>query len=243
MQLLMTLPLILTLKPRIPISASTHSRRLDLTFLRLPSFWMLEAGNILQSLGYFLPSAYLSSYSTRLGLSQTTGTLMVSLLNGTSVPGSLIIGILADHVKVTNVIFISSIGSAISILLFWGLSTSHTATEAAALLSCFAIFYGFFAGGFSSTWSAILLDLKAASPSMETGLVYGLLAGGRGLGNVISGPLSSALIASRIGSGHGMKTFGYETEYGYLILFTGVTAILGSWAWMWKAMRGLFSHL
>lgn len=238
----MTLPLIAFLKPRVPITSATRARRLDFTFLSLRSFWMLETGNIMQSLGYFLPSAYLSSYARRLGLATTTGTLMVSLLNATAIVGSTLIGILADRMAATNVILLSSLGSAVSILLFWGLSTSASDAAATSLLACFAIFYGFFAGGFSSTWSAVLQDLKAASPTMETGLVYGLLAGGRGLGNVISGPLSSALMGKALwGSGattgRSRIAFGYETEYGSLIFFTGVTAIFGSWAWMGRVLK------
>lgn len=141
---------------------------------------------------------------------------------------------------------LSSVGSALSVLLFWGLCTSPSSSAAypqagLALLALFSITYGFFAGGFSSTWSGILTQMKRESPSLETGLVFGLLAGGRGIGNVISGPLSSALIKTGSivgGSGHG-GAFGYTSEYGALISFTGVTAILGGWSWMWDCLLEL----
>lgn len=198
---------------------------------------MLQLGNIIQGFGYFLPTTYLPSYSTSVaGLSNTTGTLLLALFNATSVVGGIVIGSLCDRFAVTNVMLLSSVGSALSVFLFWGLSTSTSSSyprAAIGLLTLFSITYGFFAGGFSSTWSGVLTQIKRERPSLETGLVFGLLAGGRGIGNVISGPLSTALIEK--GSVGGSDT-GYGTEYGALILFTGITAFLGAWSWMWHCL-------
>ena len=134
---------------------------------------------------------------------------------------------------------LSSVGSALSVFLFWGLSSSPPSSTypqaAIALMALFSITYGFFAGGYSSTWSGVLVQVKRDSPSLETGLVFALLAGGRGIGNVISGPLSTALIdKGAIGGGEGM---GYTTKYGTLIMFTGITALFGAWSWMWRYLR------
>ncbi|KAJ5273214.1 hypothetical protein N7478_008339 [Penicillium angulare] len=224
------------MKPRIPVSPSASARRLDLSFLKMTTFWMLQAGNIIQSFGYFLPSTYLPSYSTgTVGLPDFMGTLLVSLFNATSVFGGIAVGILCDRFNVSNVLLLSSVGSALSVLLFWGMSSSGQGSSQAgmALLTVFSMSYGFFAGGFSSTWSGVITQIKRdSSPSLETGLVFGLLAGGRGIGNVISGPLSTVLI-NQGSLGHDGTT-GYDTQYGTLILFTGITALLGAWSWMWK---------
>ncbi|KAJ5245714.1 hypothetical protein N7489_005810 [Penicillium chrysogenum] len=134
---------------------------------------------------------------------------------------------------------LSSVGSALSVLLFWGMASSgsDSSQTAIALLTIFSITYGFFAGGFSSTWSGVITQIKRdSSPSLDTGLVFGLLAGGRGIGNVISGPLSTVLLQSgslRGSSGLSGNT-GYETQYGTLILFTGITAFFGAWSWIWR---------
>ncbi|PLB47969.1 MFS general substrate transporter [Aspergillus steynii IBT 23096] len=244
--LLTTLASLPFVKPRILPASSTAARPLDLAFLKLVTFWMLQLGNIIQGFGYFLPTTYLPTYSTTTaGLSDTTGTLLIALFNATSVAGGIVLGTLCDRFAVTNIMLLSSVGSALSVLLFWGLCISPSSPSSypqtgLALLTLFSITYGFFAGGFSSTWSGILTQMKRESPSLETGLVFGLLAGGRGIGNVISGPLSSALIKKGsvvAGSGHG-GAVGYTSEYGALILFTGVTAILGGWSWMWHCLRG-----
>ncbi|KAJ5547966.1 hypothetical protein N7513_005200 [Penicillium frequentans] len=236
--LLMTLLSLPYMKPRIPVSASASARPLDLSFLRLGTFWMLQAGNIMQSFGYFLPSTYLPTYSTgTVGLPEFMGTLLVSLFNATSIFGGIALGILCDRCNVTNVLLFSSVGSALSVLLFWGMASSADPGSHAgvALLTVFAISYGFFAGGFSSTWSGIITEVRdESSSSLETGLVFGLLAGGRGIGNVISGPLSTVLIGQGALGRDGAT--GYETQYGTLILFTGITAFLGAWGWMWRYM-------
>lgn len=202
---------------------------------------MLQAGNIFQSFGYFLPSTYLPSYSTStVGLPATMGTMLVSLFNATSVFGGITLGVLCDRFAVTNILLLSSLGSALSVFLFWGMAASPDegpSRTALALLTVFSIFYGFFAGGFSSTWSGIITKIQSdSSSSMETGLVFGLLAGGRGIGNVISGPLSSVLIRQgSIGDSNVLDPgTGFETEYGALILFTGITALLGAWGWIWR---------
>ncbi|KAF5509990.1 Fujikurins efflux protein [Colletotrichum siamense] len=172
---LLSAPLIYFLKPRIPLSQSTAVRRISLDFIFLPSFWMLQIGNILQSLGYFLPYTYLTTYAVQqLHVSTTIATALLVLINVTSIPGGIVMGSLGDHLRVTTVILISTIGSALAVFLFWGFS-SHT-----ALLAVFSITYGFFAGGFSSTWSGVLSELKAQSPALDTGFIFGLLAGGRG---------------------------------------------------------------
>ncbi|KAF4900325.1 Fujikurins efflux protein [Colletotrichum fructicola] len=164
---LLSAPLIYFLKPRVPLSQSTAVRRISLNFIYLPSFWMLQIGNILQSLGYFLPYTYLTTYAVQqLHVSTTVATALLVLINVTSIPGGIVMGSLGDHLRVTTVILISTIGSALAVFLFWGFS-SHT-----ALLAVFSITYGFFAGGFSSTWSGVLSELKAQSPALDTGFIF-----------------------------------------------------------------------
>ncbi|KAF2739745.1 MFS general substrate transporter [Polyplosphaeria fusca] len=229
---LLSAPLLYFLRPRIPISQSAAVRRLNMNFVRLPAFWMLQIGNILQSLGYFLPSTYLSSYAVQqVGTSTTVGTVVLAIVNVTSVPGGIVLGSLNDHFPVTLAILISSLGSALAVFFFWGFASHVT------LLTIFSITYGFFAGGFSSTWSGVLTDLKQQSPALDTGFIFGLLAGGRGIGNVISGPLSVAMMTKDGWLGGG-KHWGYGGEYGAIIMFTGATSLLGGWGWFGRYCAG-----
>lgn len=75
-----------------------------------------------------------------------------------------------------------------SVFLFWGLTSSLP------LLYIFCVTYGFFAGSFSSTWTGIIREVKLHSRNADVGMTFAFLAFGRGLGNVISGPLSEVLV-------------------------------------------------
>lgn len=229
---LLTAPLLFFLKPRIPVSQTSTSRPLAWGFLRFPMFWIFQFGNVVQSLGYLLPSTYLSSYAHALGLPSLTGAVLLAVFAIASIPGALVIGYLGDRLKPTTVICISSLGSTLAVFLFWGLSNSL------ALLMLFSITYGFFAGGFSSTYSGVLHEMRKQDRNVDTGLVMGLLLGGRGVGFVVGGPVSDGLLK---GAWSGVGNWGYNTEYGPIIVATGVTAVFGGWGWIWKMTRSLLA--
>ena len=228
-KLLLTAPLLFFLKPRIPLSPTTTPQKISFTFLTLPSFYILQASNLIQSLGYFLPQTYLSSYASTIGLNTNLGTLMIALVNGASIPGALTMGMLNDRLDLSHVILLSSIGSTLAVFIFWGLA-GH-----GALLIMFAILYGFFAGGWSSTWSGMMKQMKRERSAIDTGLAFGLLSGVRGIGNVASGPLSAGLIEKATSMAEKNVRFGYETKYEWVIVFTGLTCLMSGWGWGWKA--------
>lgn len=85
-------------------------------------------------------------------------------------------------------------------------------------------------GGFTSTYTGSIQEVKRADDRAEAGLEFGLLAAGRGIGSVVSGPLSEALLSERPWVGDAV--FGYGTGYGGLITFTGVSTMLGFMSWV-----------
>ncbi|KAF5666521.1 monocarboxylate transporter [Fusarium heterosporum] len=219
----MTLPTLFFLKPRVEIGRDARPRPISFAFFGYTSFWMLQFGIVVQSLGYLMPSTYLASYASAIGLSSVTGPILLALFSLASVPGSLIHGMLGDKVSAAKVILVSSLGSALPVFLLWGLNR-HIST-----MVVFVILYGFFAGGFSATWSAALQEVKGDNELIDSSLVFGMLLGGRGLGFVVAGPLSGALISAGNSLAAG-ESLGYATQYGPMILCTGVTAVLGAWA-------------
>lgn len=218
-------PLLYYVKPRIPVSrTASRPRRLDFGFLKSSTFWILQLGNVLEGLGFFIPNIYLPTYARALGLSSVAGTVTVSLFNATSVFGTVIAGSLTDRLHVTSVILISTIGATLSVFLLWGLAASLP------LLCIFSLIYGLFAGGFSSTWTGIIKEVKKTDERADAGLILGLLAAGRGVGSVVSGPLSEALVSAKPWAGD--AKLGYGSGYGGLIVFTGVSAMLGGMSWV-----------
>lgn len=218
---ILSIPLLFVVRPRIPMSQSHQSRRLALGFLKNRAFLFAQLGNILEGLGYFMPTIYLPSYGRALGVRSEVITATVALLNGAAVFGCIFVGILIDRYHVTTVTLISTIGATFSVFVLWGVSSS------VAPLCIFSIAYGFFAGGYSSTYAGILRDVRSDENgrSGDPGLVIGFLAAGRGIGSVICGPLSEVLV-----KGHpweGKAGLGYGTGYGPLMVFAGVSALLG----------------
>lgn len=80
----------------------------------------------------------------------------------------------------------------------------------------------------------MIYEMKVDNDQIDSGLIMGLLLGGRGLGYVVGGPVSSGLLMD---SWNTVGNWGYNTTYGPLIVATGITALFGGWGWMWKVIR------
>lgn len=219
-------PLLVFVKPRVPIPASSTARKINVSFLRLPLFWVLQTFNIIQGMGYFLPSNYLPTYAQSLGIPSSLGSLTLVLVNVAAIFGCIATGFLVDRKEITSVVLGISIFAATSVFVIWGVSTSL------ALLCVFALGYGFSAGAYSTAWTGMIKDIKTRSETaVDANVIFGFLAAGRGLGATISGPLSEALISGGKAL-RGDARFGYGGEYATLIIFSGCTALVGGCSWV-----------
>lgn len=91
------------------------------------------------------------------------------------------------------------------------------------MLYAFAILFGIFAGGYTASWTGCATEVKKENPDAVIAVIMGTMAAGRGIGCVISGPVSEALLELPKWHADGV----YGTSFGWLILFTGVTSLLG----------------
>jgi MFS family permease len=220
--MVLSAPLLYYVRPRLPLPAASTTRSLDFRFMTSTTFWVLQMANVIEGLGFFLPGLYLPSYaSTALRLSPQTSSLLLALLNASSVPGQIFLGALCDRVHITTVIVVSAVGTAFSVFLTWGLGSSLP------WLVVFAITYGFFAGGFTSIYGGMGKEMRRRHPATEQGLVFGLMAAGRGVGNVVAGPMSEVLMKSWKAPGKGA----YGSQFGGLVVVTGITAAVSSLGW------------
>ncbi|KAK5664090.1 hypothetical protein OQA88_305 [Cercophora sp. LCS_1] len=233
-----SVPLVWFVKPRVPFSpsgsGSGNGRRLGLRFLLDKRFWKYQVFNIVEAMGFFLPGIYLPSYASAvLGRDALQSALSVLLLNVASVFGCVAMGGLIDRLDVTVCILLSTAGATVGCFLLWGFAANL------AVLYLFAVVYGLFAGSFTSAWPGIMREITArdeerrADPSM----VFAFLAAGRGVGNVVSGPLSEALVKGYPWRGEAYS--GYGSGYGSLIAFTGATALVGGGSFLWKRLGWL----
>ncbi|USW50697.1 Putative major facilitator superfamily, MFS transporter superfamily [Septoria linicola] len=213
------------------------------TFFRHRTFYIYSLANTTFSSGYGLPQTYLSSYAREtLHLSTLSSSLMITLFNAPGIISCLGFGFLSDRYPhnfsaATNT-SISAFGSAACTLLLWGLASNRIP----AVLICFSLFYGFFAGGYSSTWGGWIKELEAEAErfgeEINTGMLYGLLNGARGVGYVVSGVAGVELLKSGgLGQEHQGERWGYGTRYGGLILFTGVSCVVGGWSIVWRRRK------
>ncbi|KAI0577061.1 MFS-1 multi-domain protein [Pyrenophora tritici-repentis] len=212
-----TLPLTVYVRPRLPIAQVTNRRRLDLSFVRNKSFLLLQLGNVLQGFGYFVPSIYLPTFARTLGASSTVSAVTLILVNVATVFGSLTMGGIVDHWHITTCILLSTVGSTLSVFLLWGFSTNLS------LLLVFCAAYGFFAGSYATTYPGIMKVLSKSERTTDSTMVFALLVAGRGIGNVACGPVTEALITVGEIGDRGL----YASEYGPLVVFTGISAALG----------------
>ncbi|KAK3302798.1 major facilitator superfamily domain-containing protein [Chaetomium strumarium] len=235
---LLALPLSWVVKPRLPLSAATAVSRshFNMRYVLSRRFLLHQLANVVQATGYFLPGVYLPSYAhATFGVSTMLSALTVILVNIAATMGSVVMGWMTDKLPVTTCLVLSGIGASLAVLLLWGLTSTLAGVYA------FCIAYGLFAGCYTSIWPGIMREIANPRESEENthvyvdpSLVFGWLCAGRGIGNVVSGPLSNLLIHSRPWLGQAVA--GYGSGYGSLIVYTGVSAVVGGSAFFWRRL-------
>lgn len=220
------------------VSPSAHrTRKIPWNFLKHQTFYIYSVAIIFQSSGYGIPQTYLSTYAHEVTLlSQASATLLLTIFNIPGIVASSFFGYLSDNkrftLSATTVTSISAVSSALSAFLLWGL----TSQGSMALLVLFSITFGFFAGGYSATWGGVINELEREAAqrneAIDTGMLYGLLNGARGIGYVNGGLAGVPLL--KAGSRSAVESFGYGTTYGPLIIFTGLSSVFGGWGLLWK---------
>jgi MFS family permease len=154
-----------------------------------PIFYFFTLSNLFQGLAFYLPGIYLSLYAWSLSIGTFPSILLLCLLNLAQVVGQVASGYLSDTSSIFVLLMISTLGSALTCLL-WYFATNIT------LLAIFAGLYGIFAGGYSVFFSRFV---SALSHDASTSLwLYGIFAFQRGLGNVAAGPLSALLLQKMV---------------------------------------------
>lgn len=239
----LTMPVVYFIKPRLPQSARAHINPFNFRFALSRRFLLHQGASIIQALGFFLPGIYLPTYARSIGASPFLSASTTMLVNIASTFGCPTMGWFADHFHVTTCLFISAAGTTYGVLLVWGFATTLP------VLLVFCVIYGLFAGSYSSAWTGIMRDMtedadtseapdrKPKAGDFDPVMILGLLAAGRGIGSIVSGPLSQTLIkdvpwnATDIG--------GFRSEYGPLMIFTGLTAATSGIVILWRRLGWL----
>ncbi|KAH6981256.1 major facilitator superfamily domain-containing protein [Ilyonectria sp. MPI-CAGE-AT-0026] len=196
-QFVLIAPVLPFVKGRLPTSAHSAFRTVDIQFLSEPLFYCFAVSNLFQGFAYYIPSLYLPSFASDLGLSTTMGALILALNNGATVFGQVGFGLLSDRVNnVLILVCVSSLASAIASFALWGCARSLET------IMTFSLVYGWFAGGYVVFWTKFGSVL-----SEDPQLPFSLMAFGRGIGNIATGPLAASLTTGSVMSGYGLGKF------------------------------------
>lgn len=212
LQLVTIGPVLFLLKRRLPSSQRTAIRAADLTFLRQPLFWILMLSNVCQSFAYYVPSLYLPTYASALGLSGTLGALVLAVNNLATIFGQIGFGYASDRFSnIYILILISTVVASAAAFGLWGFAHSMS------VLTIFSFLYGTFAGGYVVFWPRFG---TMVSEDMQS--VYSLMSFGKGIGSVATGPITAKLLTQSVTSGYGLGRF------QLLILYSGIAMLCSS---------------
>lgn len=224
---LMTPALVLA-KSRVPVrqDAAAPRHKMEVGFLRSPAFLTMQTANVLVHVGLLMPNLYLPSFAVSQGWSAVSGTVAISVINGATVLGSMMVGWLTDRYHAATVMNLCAAGAVSAVFIFWTLAVHQPA------MYVFSALYGVFAGSYPSTWAGCAGPIRRNYPGVETGMMLALFVSGRGLGTVLGGPISGALVKSDVWKDHAALAYG--SGFGGLIVCSGVTASFMSLPWLAK---------
>ncbi|KAI5207334.1 MFS general substrate transporter [Aureobasidium subglaciale] len=206
---IMTGPLLPSMKGRLPASHSSSLAKTDWSFMKQPIFWLYILSTTSQSLGFYLPSLYLPSYASTAGLDSRLGAMLIALMNVSSVAGQFTYGYLSDGRIPLNMLLLSTmLVSTVVALTLWGLAKSLVT------LVIFALIYGFFAYAFLAM--RVRMGTAVAAEQSDTMVMFCLFSFAQGIGNVLAGPISGMLLTPYVE----VHEYGYG-RYKTLIVFTG----------------------
>jgi MFS family permease len=231
----LAVPLAYFIKPHIPHELQPRMKLFNFRSVRSRFFLTHQAANIVQACGFYLPNIFLPTFvRQQFGTSTFLSTLTIMIFNLAATAGLAGMGALTDRYRATTCILISATGSAASVFLLWGLSTSLP------VVYVYCIAYGLSAGCWPAVWPAIMRETSERGEERGFGFVdrmmtYGLLCVGRGLGSIIAGPLSEALLRGMPMQGQALASYG--SGYGVLIIFTGLAAVFSGSSFVIEKLR------
>ena len=171
-------------------------------------FYVLALSNLAQALAYYLPFIYLPSFTTALGYTSEQGAMILALANFAQIFGEVGFGLLSDYVNVHVLVVISSTIVAMSTFLLWGFASNLS------MLVAYALVFGASGAGFIALWAR----MGTLFGEKDAPMVYSVMCAGRGLGSIVSGPISSAIVQGAVVKG----AYG-AGRYQYLVLFVGLS--------------------
>ncbi|TPX11914.1 uncharacterized protein E0L32_007412 [Thyridium curvatum] len=210
---------------------------LDVRVARTRKFAAQALGAVLQSAAYYTPVFFFASYARTLGYGPAAGANFIAVSNACNAVGKIAIGHAADRVGRLNLLFLTTLMSAIVTVAFWLPSTLYpydggAGGGARGLFVAFTVFYGIFASAYVSLFPTSLVELFG---TQNFASVNGVLYMVRGMATMIGTPVGGALIRSSA-AGLGPKTYEGMSVLVSVLLFGAAVAVL------WVRAEAMISH-
>ena len=109
-----------------------------------PAFVLQALAAMLQAAGNFVPMTFTPEFSIALGYTAAFGAVLLSINNGVNAVSRILTGVLADAFGRQNILILSVVGSAVSVLALW-LGAAIYGEK--GLWVAFVVLYGILAGG------------------------------------------------------------------------------------------------
>ncbi|KAG9311573.1 MFS general substrate transporter [Chiua virens] len=188
--LVILLPCMALVRPRVPQKdlnkCSVRTVAVSSITLHDRTWWMLIAANTFQGFAFFVPQIYIPTFCTALHLDSALSSFAMALLNGSHIVGLVSVGYWSDHVTPWPIAFILSLISMLFTTVFLG------AIGNVVGIMLFCATYGFFTGGWSTLWTSFIRQIARQNIALSMSM-YGVMFFTRGLGNVLSTPIATAL--------------------------------------------------
>ncbi|WPG98491.1 MFS monocarboxylate transporter [Acrodontium crateriforme] len=152
--------------------------------LKSPAFILVCSGLFLGYLGFFSPFFYISTYAVHLGESTTLAFYLVSIVNGASLVGRILPGMLADRYGRWNLLMCSAFLAGVCAFC-WTAATSIPGVVV------WSVAYGFSSGAILSLQLACATSL--APPESASSLI-GITMGSVSLSGLFGTPINGAIL-------------------------------------------------
>jgi MFS transporter, MCT family, solute carrier family 16 (monocarboxylic acid transporters), member 10 len=136
----------------------------------------------------YLPLIYLPTYTSSLSLPSSKGALVLALANLAQILGELIFGKLSDLISVHILVILTSTTASLSTFLLWGFAA--TVSTGLPLTILYALVFCIAGAGFAALWAR----MGSLFGERDAMMVFSTMCAGRGVGAIVSGPLSEALL-------------------------------------------------
>lgn len=160
---------------------------LDFSFFRSKDYWILSLVGFFVTFGYYVPTYYLAQFTTDIGLSPTTGSLLVGIMNGSALLVRVIQPTLTRVMGPSTFFACAILLGALCQLLIWPFAKNLGG------LVTFTVLFGLFAaGGYLGAYPIVVAQAFPKLFASALGLIFFWCAPGGLTGPVISGALFDA---------------------------------------------------